>query len=122
MQLLAYDFRRVRALFAPHLFADPGTGHEIPPSDLVTREAWEGAIGLPTDVLLRTTSHEGSSVDVLHGLGSMWTFLMPMEEQEAPYLFEAALLPGEEFDALVFIALQGTTGRRLDVCAMLWGF
>jgi hypothetical protein len=107
VQLPADDFRRVRALFAPHLFADPGTGHEIPPSDLVNREAWEGVIDLPTDVLLRTTSHEGSSVDVLHGLGSMWTFLTPMEEQQAPYLFEAALLAGEEFDALAFIALHG---------------
>jgi hypothetical protein len=107
VQLPMDDFRQLRALFAPHLFADPGTGHESPPSDLVSREAWEGVIDLPTDVLLRTTSHEGSSVDVLHGLGSMWTFLTPMEEQQAPYLFEAALLAGEEFDALVFIALHG---------------
>lgn len=107
IQLPADDFRRVRALFAPHLFADPGTGHEIPPTDLVSQEAWRGVIDLPTDVLLRTTSHEGSAVDVLHGLGSMWTFLTPMEEHEAPYLFEAALLAGEEFDALAFIALHG---------------
>lgn len=91
----------------PTLFAFPGDGHDLPPTDLVSQDAWTGLIDLPTDVLLRTTSHEGSSVDVLHKLGSMWIFLTPMEEHHAPYLFEAALLAHEEFDALAFIALHG---------------
>ena len=101
------DFRRERVLLAPHLFADAGDGPDLPPTDLVSQDAWTGLIDLPTDVLLRTTSHEGSAVDELHGLSSLWTFLTPMEEKEAPYLFEAALLAGEEFDALAFIAPHG---------------
>lgn len=107
IQLPPDDFRRERALLSPELFADPGDGHDLPPTDLVSKDAWTGLIDLPTDVLLRTTSHEGSSVDVLHKLGSMWIFLTPMEEHQAPYLFEAALLAHEEFDALAFIVLHG---------------
>lgn len=101
------DFRRERVLLAPHLFADPGTGHDLPPTDMISRKAWEGLIDLQTDVLLSTTSHEGSSVDALHRLVSMWIFLTPMYEEQAPYVFEAGLLAHEEFDALAFIALHG---------------
>jgi hypothetical protein len=101
------DFRRERALLAPHLFADPGTGADLPPTEFVSLDAWTGLVDLPTDVLLRTTSHEGSWVDALHKLTSMWIFLTPMEETSAPYVFEAALLAHEEFDALAFIALNG---------------
>jgi hypothetical protein len=101
------DFRRERALFSSELFADPGTGHNLPATDLVSQDAWTGMIDLPTDVLLRTTFHEGSAVDALWRLGSMWIFLTPVEENEAPYVSEAALLAHEEFDALAFIALHG---------------
>lgn len=101
------DFRRHRALLAPHLFADPRDGHDLPPTDLVSRDAWKGIVDLPTDVLLRATSHEGSTVDRLHAVCSAWIFSIPMEETEAPYVFEAALLAHEEFDALAFIAAHG---------------
>jgi hypothetical protein len=101
------DFRRRRALLAPHLFADPGTGNDQPPTDLVSRAAWAGIIDLPTDVLLRATSHEGSTVDRLHKICTAWIFSTPMEETEAPYIFEPALLAHEEFDALAFIAVHG---------------
>ena len=101
------DFRRERALLAPHLFADPGTGHDLPPTEIVSLDAWTGLVDLPTDVLLRTTSHEGSSVDALHSLTTTWTFLTPMEETTAPYVFESALLANDEFDALAFITLNG---------------
>ncbi len=33
--------------------------------------------------------------------------MTPMEEHQAPYLFEAALLAGEEFSALTFIGSHG---------------
>jgi hypothetical protein len=102
------DFRRERALLSPELFADPGTGSDLPATDLVSKEAWTGLIDLPTDVLLRTTSHEGSSVDVLHRLTSMWIDLVfRIDESSAPYMSEASLLAYEEFDALAFIALHG---------------
>jgi hypothetical protein len=104
--LPADDFRRERAFLAPHLFADPGTGHE-PPTEMVSQRPWKGVIDLPTDVLLRTTSHEGRTFDELADLSSLWTFMTPMEEAPAPYVFDAALLAGEEFDALTFIGPHG---------------
>lgn len=100
------DFRRERAFLAPHLFADPGSGQDLP-TEMVSQRRWEGVIDLPTDVLLRTTSHEGHTFDELAELSSLWTFMTPMEEKQAPYLFEAALLAGEEFDALTFIGPHG---------------
>ena len=104
--LAADDFRKERALLAPHLFADPGSGDE-PPTELVSQDRWEHVIDLPTDVLLRTTSHEGRAFDDLANLSSLWTFITPLEEHQAPFLFEAALLAGEEFDALAFIGPHG---------------
>jgi hypothetical protein len=104
--LAADDFRRERALLAPHLFADPGSGDE-PPTELVSQDRWEHVIDLPTDVLLRTTSHEGRAFNYLADLSTLWTFITPMEEHQAPFLFEAALLAGEEFDALTFIGPHG---------------
>ena len=102
------DFRRERALFSPELFADPDTGGDLPPTDLVSKKAWTGLIDLPTDVLLRTTSHEGSSVDALHQLTSMWVDLVyRIVESSSPYMSTASLLALEEFDALAFIALHG---------------
>ena len=107
MHLPEDDLRRERALLAPHLFADPGSGGDLPATELVSPDAWTGLVDLPTDVLLRTTSHEGSSVDGLHHLNSMWIHLTPMEETAAPYVFDSALLAHEEFDALSFISLNG---------------
>jgi hypothetical protein len=74
---------------------------------MVSQRHWEGVIDLPTDVLLRITSHEGRTFDELAELSSLWTFMTPMEERQAPYLFDAALLAGEEFDALTFIGPHG---------------
>jgi hypothetical protein len=108
------DFRRERALLSPELFADPGTGSDLPATDLVSKGAWTGLIDLPTDVLLRTTSHEGSSVDVLHRLTSTWIDLVfRIDESSAPYMAEASLLAHEEFDALAFIALHGYNRQAL---------
>ena len=61
---------------------------------MVSQDRWEGVIDLPTDVLLRTTSHEGRTFDELAELSSLWTFMTPMEEHLALYLFEAALFGG----------------------------
>jgi hypothetical protein len=104
--LPADDFRRERALLAPYLYADPGSGIE-PPTEPVSKRHWKGVMDLPTDVLLRTTSHEGRSFDELAGLSSLWTFITPMEEHQAPYLFEAAILADDEFGALTFIGPHG---------------
>lgn len=100
------DFRRERALLAPHVFADPGTGHDLPPTELTPRETWDGVMDLPTDVALRTSGHQGRVIEALHALQVGWVFSWP-DPNEAPFMDEPALLAGEEFDALVFNALHG---------------
>ena len=103
------DFRRLRRYLAPWLFALPG-GDEgkiyPPPSDLVPEETWDGVMTLPTDVALKSSSYEGSLISRLATLHSEWIFSWP-DPGEAPFMEEAALLAGEEFDALVFNALHG---------------
>ena len=102
------DFRRIRRYLAPSCFAltDYEDDDYPPPSDLISREAWDGIVDVATDVSLWTSSHTGSVIDRLHGIHSDWIFSWP-EVGDAPFIEEAALLAGEEFDALVFNALHG---------------
>lgn len=103
------DFRRVRRYLSPHLFAlpredEPGTYR--PPNDLVPEEHWDHITTLPTDVALKSSSYEGSTISRLAELDSDWIFSWP-EPGEAPFMEEVSLLAGEEFNALVFNALHG---------------
>lgn len=100
------DFRRERALLAPHVFALPGDEQDFPPRDLVSREDWSGVMDLPTDVALRTSSHQGQTFASLHHLNSGWIFSWP-DPGKAPLMDEPMLLAGEKFDALVFNAVHG---------------
>ena len=61
---------------------------------------------LPTDVALRSSSNEGSTIARLATLESQWISSWP-EVGEAPFMGEVVLLADEEFDALVFNALHG---------------
>lgn len=101
------DFRRIRAHLAPHLFLGGEEGQTYPPpSDLIDEEQWESIMALPTDVALATSSYTGSRIGAIHRLQSDWIFSWP-EFGEAPFMGDACLLAGEEFDALVFNALHG---------------
>jgi hypothetical protein len=62
---------------------------------------------LPTDVLLRTTDHLGSMVDDMLTQRLVWTTAMPTESSLAPFMFEAGLDAGDEFEAAPFIAAHG---------------
>jgi hypothetical protein len=106
VQLPADDFRGVRAYLAPHLFAIGGDTPDPPPSELISEDTWESVMALPTDVALRTSSYSGYAVERLHELQSDWIFSWP-DAGEAPFMDEACLLAGEEFDALVVNAVHG---------------
>jgi hypothetical protein len=103
------DFRRLRRYLAPHLFAWPDEDEAVaypPPTDLVPEERWDHLMTLPTDVALKSSSYEGSTISRLATLDSDWIFSWP-EPGEAPFMEEVSLLAGEEFNALVFNALHG---------------
>jgi hypothetical protein len=100
------DFRRERALLAPHVFVLPGDKPDFPPRDLVPQDDWSGVMDLPTDVAIRTSSHQGQVFASLHHLDSGWVFSWP-DPDKAPMMDEPMLLAGEEFDALVFNAVHG---------------
>jgi hypothetical protein len=101
--------RRLRAFLAPHVFYpyDEQETSYPPADDVMDREAWEGVMHLATDVALKTSSYSGSVAARLHDLHSDWIFSWPTEEDAAPFMFEVALLAGEEIDALVFNAMHG---------------
>ena len=103
------DHRRLRAFLAPHVFYpyDEGETSYPPASDVMPPEAWEGVMDLATDVALKTSSYSGSVAARLHELHSDWIFSWPTDEDAAPFMFEVALLAGEEIDALVFNAMHG---------------
>lgn len=103
------DFRRLRRYLAPHLFAWPDEDEPDtypPPTDLVPEEQWDHLMILPTDVALKSSSYEGSTISRLARLDSDWIFSWP-EPDEAPFMDEVSLLASEEFNALVFNALHG---------------
>jgi len=59
------DFRRLRRYLAPHLFAWPDEDEADaypPPTDLVPEEQWDHLMTLPTDVALKSSSYEGSTI------------------------------------------------------------
>jgi hypothetical protein len=118
-------FRTERQYLADHVFAIVSGGGE-PPSDVVPREAWEGMVDLPTDVLLRTTDYLGRMVDDLHDQGSAWIHATPMQPSDSQFMFEPALDASDEFQAAPFVAMHGwyrqaTAGLRNALEAMACG-
>lgn len=99
-------FRAERKYLADHCFALVSGGGE-PPNDVVPREAWEGIMDLPTDVLLRTTDYLGKMVDDMHDQLGGWIFATPSELKDSAFMFEPALDASDEFQAAPFAAIHG---------------
>ena len=63
------DFRAVRIILEPEDFAISDDIEEVP-TDLIPEKTWHHLVGLPDDVAVRTSSHEGTilhDVSELHG-------------------------------------------------------
>lgn len=65
------DFRAVRNKLEPHEFAISNR-QDVPPSDLIEREIWEGIVVLPEDVSIRISDHNGIRLKLLYSLWSDW--------------------------------------------------
>ena len=67
------DFRVHWRYLAPWLFAGGDDGSTYPPPwDLIDEEHWDSIVFLPTDVLLKSTSYEGSTLGRMSELQSKW--------------------------------------------------
>lgn len=97
------DFRSNRSKLPDEAFAYvEGPGH--PPQDLVEEEIWHSVMGLPDDVILRTSDDHGSQLKVMHEIWGDWIESVG-DTQDAMY--HALLDAADDLQAALFNSLCG---------------
>lgn len=76
-------------------------------TDLAPEDTWRELISLPTDVLLRTTDRRGKQIAQMNDLWSSWIEMLPLQEKEAPFIFDAGWDAADDFNASVFVTVHG---------------
>jgi hypothetical protein len=97
------DFRAIRKVLEPHDFALGSDEPDPPPRDLIDQDVWDGFMTLPTDVAIRTTSHQGDRVGLLYELWAAWIESLP----EQGIVSEGMLEATDDFDAVLFNLVHG---------------
>lgn len=97
------DFRAIRKVLEPHDFGLGSDEPDPPPQDLIDPEVWDGFMTLPTDVAIRTTSHQGDWIALMHKLWGAWIESFPSEGIVADGMLEVA----DDFDASLFNLVHG---------------
>jgi hypothetical protein len=98
------DFRARRYVLEADDFALSDGGPETPPTDLIPENDWHAIMDLPGDVAIRTTSHQGTRIAVLHHLISAWTEAFP----PSPSIIDHGMLDTyDAFQASLFNMLHG---------------
>ncbi len=99
------DFRAVRSKLEPHEFAI-SEGQDVPPSDLVDPEVWDGIMHLPEDVSIRISDHNGVRLRLLYQLWGDWIKAIgdPGEPDE---MFDCLLEAADCFQGATFNFLHG---------------
>src|ERR1700679_3580435 len=82
------DFRVTRSMLPPEAFAI-SDGMDIPPTDLVPEEVWDGIMHLPDDVALRISGHDGLRLRLLYSLWGDWVEAIGLERNDE--IFDAML-------------------------------
>ena len=98
------DFRAVRIVLEPDDFAGGDGEPDPPPSDPVGKDAWLGITGLPDDVAIRTSDHNGKALAEVCSLHSGWLAAIG---DDADTLFDPMLDAGDDLQNSVFNALHG---------------
>jgi hypothetical protein len=98
------DFRAVRTVLEPDDFAGGDGEPDPPPSDQVSQETWSGITGLPDDVAIRTSDHNGKALGEAYWLWGRWIRAIG-ETQDA--LFVPMLDAGDDLQTSIFDALHG---------------
>ena len=102
-RLPAADFRARRMVLEPADFAIWHGGPEPTPTDLVDKAVWHGIMDIADDVAIRTTSHEGTRIGLLHNLWGAWIEVMP-----ARCIVSYAMLDcSDDFAACTFSLVNG---------------
>ena len=99
-------FRERRAYLSAAAFADPGDGRDDP-TDLIDSVIWMHLMDSPTDVLLQSTDHFGSTFRAMRSLADMWISAIVPDGSDLPLVFDAYLDAYDEFEAAPFIAAHG---------------
>lgn len=98
------DFRACRRILDPDDFALGGDEPDPPPTDLITKDAWYGIMDLPGDVAIRTTSHQGTRIAILHELWSGWIWSIRLGGSP---LDKAMGDAADDFSAALFLLAHG---------------
>jgi hypothetical protein len=99
------DFRARRHYLPDDAFAL--SGEYEPPTNPMPEKQWHGLMDLPTDVLLRTTDHNGGQLGQMYDLWTLWVRMMPGESEKAPYMFNAGWDAADDFNAAILSGAHG---------------
>ncbi|MGI0134935.1 MAG: hypothetical protein ACREBW_08275, partial [Candidatus Micrarchaeaceae archaeon] len=84
------DFRAVRRVLEPDDFALTGDKPDGPPIDLISEEAWDHIMTLPSDVAIRTSGFQGSRISLLNDATAGWTEILPTTDIIASAMLDVA--------------------------------
>jgi hypothetical protein len=109
------DFRAVRHKLDPHEFAI-SEGQDVPPSDLVEPEVWDGIMHLPEDVSIRISDHNSIRLKLLHSLwGESVTSIGDPDKPDE--IYNCMLDAADCFQCANFNFCMATIGRPSPNCA-----
>ena len=74
------DFRAVRHVFEEHEYATGG--EDVPPTNLIERDIWDGIMHLPDDVAVKISDHNGTRLRLLYSLWGDWVIGHQVESLE----------------------------------------
>jgi hypothetical protein len=98
------DFRAVRKVLEPHEFASGGD--DVPPTDLIDSDVWDGIMHLPDDVAISISNHHGTRLRLLHTLWGDWLEAIgPIDKPDE--LFNCMLDAADCFRCTTFDFLHG---------------
>lgn len=97
------DFRARRMVLEPDDFALTDGKPEPSPTDLVSPKVWHSIMDIADDVAIRTTSHQGSRIGLLHELWGAWLEVMPT----SCIVGYAMLDCSDDFAASILLLLHG---------------
>jgi hypothetical protein len=78
-KLPATDFRARRMVLEPNDFLLTDGKPEPRPTDLIDPAIWHSIMDIADDVAIRTTSHQGSRIELLCELWGAWVEVMPLD-------------------------------------------